>query len=195
MKKIGFIATLVIVSSIAQAQTWTLDKAHAKLGFGITHMMISEVEGTFKTFDVKFISNKDDLSDAVIELSSDVSSINTDNEKRDTHLKSPDFFDAAKYPTMTFKSKSFTKVEGKKYKLTGNLTMHGVTKPVELDVICNIGVNPYSKKTTAGFKITGTLKRSDYGIGSGFTSVMLSDEVTINANVELIKEETPTGSK
>ena len=177
---------MITVSTFAQ--TWNLDKSHAKLGFTITHLMISDVEGTFKTFDVTLTASKEDFSDAAISLTADVNSINTDNEKRDAHLKSADFFDAAKYPSLSFKSKSFTQVSGKNYKLTGDLTMHGVTKTVTLDVVYNGTItHPMNKKLVAGFKISGTIKRSDFGVGGAMTGV-LSDEVTLIANAEFVKQ-------
>lgn len=188
MKKVTFLAVLMALSVASFAQVWNLDKAHAKLGFTITHMMISDVDGGFKSFDIKLTSSKDDFTDAVIELTADVNSINTDNTDRDNHLKNPDFFDAAKYPTLSFKSKSLKLVSGKNYKLTGDLTMHGVTKPVELNVIFNGKMeNPYNKKTVAGFKVTGVIKRSDFGLGSKFPAAMLGDEVSIVANAEFVK--------
>ncbi|HEY8935538.1 MAG TPA: YceI family protein [Cyclobacteriaceae bacterium] len=189
MKKISSLLALVLIAGSSFAQNWSLDKAHAKLGFGVTHLLLSTVEGSFKSFDVKLTSSKEDFSDAVIELTADVNTINTDMDKRDEHLKSPDFFDVAKFPTLTFKSKSFKKVDGKKYKLVGDLTMHGVTKPVELDVVVNGPiVHPYSKKNVAGFKITGTLKRKDFGISVGTADAVVSDEVAINANAEFSKD-------
>lgn len=192
MKKIATItivaATALLLSfKTADNATWSLDKAHAKLGFTITHLMVSDVEGWFKTFDAKVTSSKDDFSDAIAEMTADVNSINTDNEQRDKHLKSPDFFDAVKYPAITFISKTFKKVDDKNYKVTGDLTMHGITKTVELDAVCRVGANPMSKKTIAGFKITGTIKRSEFGIGALMTSAMLGDEVSIVANAEFIK--------
>jgi polyisoprenoid-binding protein YceI len=188
MKKINTLIIALLVAGVASAQTWSLDKGHAKLGFGITHLMISDVEGAFTSFDAKITSSKEDFSDAVIELTADAASVNTNSEDRDKHLKNEDFFHVEKFPTLTFKSKSFTKVEGKKYKLTGDLTMHGVTKPVTLDVIFNgTAVHPYNKKTLAGFKISGTLKRSDFNFGSKYPSAVLGEEVTITANTEFIK--------
>lgn len=191
MKKIKLlaIALVVTVAAFGQTQTWKSDKAHSKLGFLITHMLVSDVEGFFKSFDINVTTTKDDFSDAVIDLTGESKSINTDNEQRDTHLKSADFFDVEKFPALTFKSKSFKKVEGKKYKLTGDLTLHGVTKPVELDVTFNgTYVSPMNKKTVAGFKVTGIIKRSDFAIGTKFPGAMLGDEVTLSANTELIKE-------
>jgi polyisoprenoid-binding protein YceI len=190
MKKINLLIVALVVSMTSFGQsTWSLDKAHGKLGFSITHMLVSDVEGFFKSFDIKVTSSQADFSDAVINLTGDVKSINTDNEQRDTHLKGADFFDVEKYPSLTFKSKQLKKEEGKKYKLTGELTIHGVTKPVELDVTLNgTTVNPNNKKTIAGFKVTGTIKRSDFTIGTKFPNAMLSDEVAITANIELIKD-------
>ena len=191
MKTVKLFAAVVAImaSQFGFSQTWTLDKAHARLGFTVTHLMVSDVEGGFKSFDLKVTSSKDDFSDAQVELTADVNSVSTDNEKRDAHIKSPDFFDAAKFGTLSFKSTSFKKIGDKKYKVTGNLTLHGVTKPVELDVTLNgTTIHPYSKKTIAGFKVTGVFKRSDFGIGASTPTSVVSDEVTLNSSVEIIKD-------
>ena len=122
-------------------------------------------------------------------LTADVNTIDTDNEQRDGHLKNADFFDAAKFPSLTFKSTSIKKVADKKFKLVGDLTLHGVTKSVTLDLtLGGTGVHPYTKKTIAGFKATGTLKRSDFGIGAGTPSSAVSDEVELTANGEFSKD-------
>ncbi|MBD2751646.1 YceI family protein [Spirosoma validum] len=187
MKKVIMAAALLFSSAGAFAQTWTLDKAHSNLGFTVTHMMLSEVDGKFQDFDVKMTSSKPDFTDAQIELTADVNSVNTNQEKRDGHLKTADFFDAAKYPTLAFKSKSISKVSGNKYKLMGDLTMHGVTKPVTLDaVITGPVTNPQSKKTLAGFKVTGEVKRADFTLGKAPEAVV-SDEIGIRASGELVK--------
>jgi len=193
MKKatlITFLAvTAIFLSFKAPApSTWTLDKNHAKLGFTITHIMVSEIEGSFKSFDAKITSPGEDFTDAVVEMTADAASINTDNDARDKHLKTPDFFDAAVFTTVTFKSTSFKKTSDKTYKVKGNLTMHGVTKPVELDATCNIGTDQRSKKPIAGFKLTGTINRTDFGIGTKFPSAMLSNEVSIIARGEFHQE-------
>jgi polyisoprenoid-binding protein YceI len=188
MKKITTILFAAAVAMAAQAQTWTQDKAHSKLGFAVTHLLISEVQGSFKTFDVKITATKDDLSDAVFEVTADIGSINTDVEGRDNDLKSDKFFDAAKFPTLSFKSTSFKKVEGKKYALVGDLTLKGVTKSVTLDVTLNGPVeHPRSKKPMAGLKISGTFKRSDFGVGTIPVGVV-SDEVSVMANGEIVKQ-------
>lgn len=191
MRKIHLTLVLLAITLTTQAQTWTLDKAHAKLAFSITHLMVSEVEGNFKTFDIKLISVKEDFSDASITVTADINSINTDDNGRDTHLKSADFFDAPNYPTMTFSSASYKKDDNDKYKyvLTGNLTMHGVTKSVTLDVTYNGSIeHPYTKKTVIGFKIRGKVKRSDYSVGTSMPTTVVGDEVSINANVEFVKD-------
>ena len=187
MKKATLFAALLFSSMSAFAQEWTLDKAHANLGFTATHLMLSDVDGKFRNFDIKMTSAKPDFSDAQIDVTADVNSISTEQEKRDAHLKSPDFFDAAKYPTLTFKSKSLTKVSGNKYKLAGDLTMHGVTKPVVLDaVITGPITHPMNKKTVAGFKISGEVKRADFTLGTIPTAVV-SDEIIIRGSGEFAK--------
>lgn len=186
MKKLQLVAVALLISASAFAQTWSVDKAHSKLGFGITHMMITEVDGTFKSFDAKITSSKEDFSDAVFELTVDATSVDTNNEGRDKHLKSADFFDVEKFPTITFKSKSFTKVDGKKYKLVGDLTMHGVTKQVELEATLTGTATGRNNTPLAGFKVTGTLKRSEFGVGGQGPAV--GDEVTIEAKGEFAKK-------
>lgn len=190
MKKVMTAVMALVISGVSFGQsTWTLDKSHANLGFSISHMSISEVEGSFTDFDSKFTASSDDFVDAKIEASAQISSINTANEGRDKHLQAPDYFDAAKFPTLTFKGQSFKKLGEKEYKLIGELTMHGVTKVVSLDVrLVGTGVHPYTKKTMAGFKVTGKLNRKDFGIAPETSSTMLGDEIEIRANLEFVKE-------
>ena len=182
-------AFITLFSTAGFSQTWSWDKAHSQLNFGISHLSISEIDGSFSSVTAKITSSKDDLSDAVVELSAEVASISTGVEQRNNHLKSADFFDAAKYPTLTFKSTSFKKTGAKTYEVAGDLTLHGVTKPVVLAATLNgTTVNPQSKKTIAGWKVTGTIKRTDFGIAAGFPSAMLSDDVALNANAEFVKD-------
>lgn len=189
MKKLFSILFVAFLSTTAFAQTtWKSDPAHSKLSFGITHLGISEVDGLFKKFEATATTNKADFSDAVFELTVDVNSIDTEIEMRDNHLRSADFFEVEKYPSMTFKSTSIKKVSANKYQLSGNLTLHGVTKPVTMDLWYRGTVeNAQSKKLTAGFQLTGTIKRSDFGVGPKFQAPMLSDEVRIKADGEFIK--------
>jgi polyisoprenoid-binding protein YceI len=188
MKKIIVItAAFLLFAGAGFAQDWNWDKAHSQLNFGITHNTINEIAGTFNTVEAKMTASKEDLTDAQITLTADVNSINTGNEQRNNHLKSDAFFNAAQYGTLTFKSTSFEKVSDKNYKLSGDLTFHGVTKPVVLDVVFNGTITNQAKKTVAGFKVTGTIKRSDFGIAPSFPTTALSDEVKLNANVEFVK--------
>lgn len=183
-----FAASAALFAFKPAANTWNADKAHSKLGFVVTHLMITDVEGSFKNFESTISASKDDFSDAVITLSADVNSVNTEDEKRDAHLKSADFFDAEKFPKLTFKSTSVKKVSANKYKVSGLLSLHGVTKSVTLDAtLRGLTTNPMSKKATAGFKVSGTIKRADFALGSKYPNAMLSDEVTLNANTEFVK--------
>lgn len=187
MKKIFLILLLVVTSSLtyAQTQVWNSDPAHSRLGFAIEHLTVSEVDGRFGDFTVKVTTDKNDYSTVQIELTAQTTSIDTGIGARDNHLRAADFFDVEKYPTLTFKSTSWEKVSDKKASLKGDLTLHGVTKPVELEVIYNGTVtNPMSKVETAGFKILGSIKRSDFGIGSNFPELVLSDLVQIRVNAE-----------
>ena len=186
MKKVIFILSAVLIQTVSFAQqTWKSDKAHSQLGFSVTHLGISEISGGFKSFDVTITTNKPDFSDAKFDLTTDVASINTGVDMRDTHLKSADFFDATTFPKLTFKSTGIVKVGDNKYKLTGDLTLHGITKSVTLDLwYRGTTTNPMSKAPDAGFKVTGTIKRSDFGIGTKFPSAMLGDDISIIANGE-----------
>jgi polyisoprenoid-binding protein YceI len=188
MKKIAILSLVMFVSLSSFAQKWNVDKAHSKLGFTVTHLMISEVDGNFKKFDATITSEKEDFSDAIFELTADVNSVATDNDMRDGHLKKPDMFDAEKFPTITFKSTSIKKIDAKKYTLVGNLTMKGVTKPVTLDLTLNgIGKNMRTQKPIAGFKLTGTVKRTDFGVG-GMPGAVVSEDIEIRAVGEFGKE-------
>jgi len=185
MKRISLSIVLILFAFTAFSQTWVSDPAHSRLGFTISHLTISHIAGDFKQFDVKVVSTKADHSDAKIEVTAQIASINTEVEQRDTHLKSADFFDAQQYPTLVFKSTSITRIKGKNYRLLGNLTMHGITKPVVLNVTFNgTVINPMNKKETSGFTISGSLKRSDFAIGPKFPEAMVGDKVTLLASAE-----------
>src|ERR1700722_16137395 len=135
MKKLLILMAGLSLTAAAYAQSaWTLDKAHSSVNFSVTHMMVSEVDGSFKDFTADVKSDKPDFSDLNVAFTIQVASVNTDNDKRDGHLKSPDFFDADKFATITFKSTSLKKTGNNKYELEGDLTMHGVTKKVKWDL-------------------------------------------------------------
>ncbi len=186
MKKITslFIAFLVFATAVSAQKTYTLDKYHARVSFSATHFGISHIEGNFKTIDATLQAKKEDFTDAVITFTADVNSINTDVEYRDNDLKSPNFFDAAKFPSLTFKSTAFTKVKGNEYKLSGQITIHGVTRPIVLKVLYNGTAVTAMKKPTAGFTITGTLNRIDFGVGGSTLATGVSEEIELRANVE-----------
>jgi len=188
MKKI--ISPILIVVALSTAtfaqSTWKVDKAHSRLTFTITHLAVSDVDGSFKDFDATITAAKPDFSDAKFELVAKTASVNTENDQRDTHLKSGDFFDIANHPTLTFTSTSITPTSAGHYKLVGNMTLGGVTKPVTLDLwyrgtVSNMG------KDDAGFQVSGTIKRSYFNFGSKFGYPTLSDEVAIKANGEFAK--------
>lgn len=191
MKKIlAILAVAFGLFAFTTLNRWNVDNAHSKLSFTVTHLGISDVSGLFKNFDVKISNASDDFSDASIEMSADVASINTEVEMRDNHLRSADFFDAAKYPKMSFKSTAIKPTtEKNRYTLTGELTLHGITKPVTMDLWYRGTIeNPMSKKPTSGFQVTGTIKRSDFEIGTTFPPPMISDEVRIKADGEFVKQ-------
>lgn len=185
-KKISLLMVLTLATLAVSAETWVSDRSHSKLGFSISHMVVSHVSGSFKQFEVKAVTSKADYSDVKIDVVAQIQSINTDDDKRDAHLQTEDFFNSKEFPTLTFKSTSVTHVKGKAYKLKGNLTMHGVTKPVVLDLIFEGKVtNPMNKKVLAAFTVKGVLKRSAFAIGAKFPAAMLGDDVTLDINAEL----------
>ncbi|MEP7169297.1 MAG: YceI family protein [Bacteroidota bacterium] len=191
MKKTILILTTVALLSFKADETskWNLDNAHAKVGFTVTHLMMSDVDGYFKTVTASVTSSNADFTDAVAEMTAQVNSVSTDNEKRDGHLQNADFFDAVKFPTITFKSVSFKKTAtANNYTVTGNLTMHGITKPVTLNAFARTGINPMNQKITTGFKITGEINRKDFGVGASTPDAIVSEKITLTANAEFIKE-------
>ncbi len=186
MLKYRFIFVIFLLGlTVSNAQTkWTYDKAHSKVQFTVTHLVISEVTGQFKSFDVNVTSSKDDFTDAKIDFSADVNSISTDNDARDRHLKSDDFFNAEKFPKLTFKGKSFTKVSDNKYKLVGDLTIRDVTKEVTLDVKYNGSIKDPWGNVKAGFKIQGEINRFDYNLK--WNSLIEAGGAVVGKDVQMI---------
>jgi polyisoprenoid-binding protein YceI len=177
-------------AGVSQSAKWTFDKAHTNIHFSVAHLVVSDVVGTFKAFDGSMESSKPDFSDAVINFTVDVSSINTDNEMRDNHLKSDDFFSAAKFPQMKFVSTSFQPLGNNKYKLDGNLTIRDVTKPVSFDVSYGGQVNAMGG-LHAGFKAKTTINRFDYNLKWDKTTeaggLVAGKDVDITINADLKK--------
>ncbi len=191
MKKSLFILFILSFISLHAQTKWSFDKAHSKVQFKVTHMVISEVTGQFKNYDGTVEATKEDFTDAKINFTIDVNSIDTDNEQRDNHLKSDDFFNAEKYPKITFISKSFKKVGNNKFKLTGDLTIRDITKQVDLDVIYNGTVKDPWGNIRAGFKVTGRVNRFDFGLKWNalleLGGAVVDKDVDIIIDVELIK--------
>jgi polyisoprenoid-binding protein YceI len=193
MKRL-FITAVVLSSALLYSfktvapVIWTLDKNHAKIAFSISHNMTSDVEGSFKSFDATITTTGADFADAVFDFSADAASINTDNERRDINIRNMEFLDADKFQKVIFKSTSVTKKSTFTYQIKGNLTLHGVTKLIVLDAMVRFPPAALGlTKTMAGFKVIGTIKRSDFNIGAGFADMMLGDEIVLNVNGEFAK--------
>jgi polyisoprenoid-binding protein YceI len=144
-------------------ELWTLDPAHSKVQFAARHLIISEVTGHFNNFDLKLTAGND-FSDSEIEVTIDVNSIDSGIADRDNHLKSPDFFEAEKFPQITFKGRKIEKIDDEEFKLYGNLTIRDITKPIELKVIYGGTITDPWGKTRAGFKVLGSINRFDYNL-------------------------------
>src|SRR6516164_8408150 len=171
----------------AQSTKWTLDKVHSTVLFSVTHLVVSDVEGSFKSFDGSMEAAKPDFSDAVINFTVEVSSVSTDNENRDKHLKSDDFFNVEKFPQMKFISTAFQPQGNNKYKLMGNLTIRDITKPVSFDVTYGGQVNAMGG-THSGFKAKTTINRLDYNLKWDKTTeaggLVVGHDVDITINID-----------
>jgi polyisoprenoid-binding protein YceI len=170
---------------------WKIDPTHSEVQFKVRHLVISTVTGSFKKFEGTVEADDDDFEGAEIHFEADISSINTNNADRDTHLKSNDFFNAEKHPKLTFESTSFTRKGGDSYKLDGNLTIRDVTKPVSLDVEYGGTVDDPYGQTKAGFEITGTINRKEYGLSWNAVTeagnVVVADNVKLIMNVQFVR--------
>ena len=182
----------LLVPSLSQAATWKSDPTHASVQFAVSHLMVSTVRGTFDTFDVTATIDENDVSRSSVEATIEVASVNTRNEKRDDHLKGADFFDVATHPTLTFKSKAVEKVQNNAYKVTGDLTLMGVTQEVVLEVTGSPKAmkDPWGNSRVGGTATT-TINRTDYGLkynsvlDSG--GVAIGEEVEITIDIELVQ--------
>ncbi|HET9057601.1 MAG TPA: YceI family protein [Chitinophagaceae bacterium] len=206
MKKILFVIPVLSVLLLAAFNTpqadsskvqppaagkWTVDKAHSNVKFAISHLVVSELEGYFKIFDGTLEAANTDLSDAIINFTVDVNSINTENENRDKHLRSDDFFNAEKFPQMKFTSTSFKPAGGNKYMLAGNLTIRDKTLPVTFDVTYG-GQVSMGGRTKAGFKAKTTINRFDYDLkwnrATEAGGLVVGKDVEITVNLEMNKQ-------
>ncbi len=171
------------ISSFAQT-TWKVDHMHSFVNFSVKHMGISFVDGSFKKFDGTVTAAKADLTDAKINFTVDVNSINTGVDMRDGHLKTDDFFNAASFPDMKFESTAFKKLSGNKYELTGKLTIRDVTKAVKFDVVYGGTAKDQQGNTKAGFQATTTINRLDYNIKYDPTGAGIAKDIAIRLNLE-----------
>lgn len=185
MKKV-FLFLLAVSFSVASfAQTkWTVDPMHSFVNFSVKHMGISFVDGSFKKFDGSVVAAKADLTDAKIDFTVDVNSITTGVEMRDNHLKTDDFFNAEKYPKMTFESSAFKKIKGSTYALAGKLTIRDVTKDVVFAVTYGGTAKDQQGNVKAGFTATTSINRLDYNIKYDPTGAGVAKDIKITLNLE-----------
>ena len=191
------LVALVLLSLPAAASTWEADPAHSVSAFSVRHMMVSNVKGDFGKTTATIQQDDKDITKSTVEVTVDTTTIDTRQPNRDTHLKSADFFDVEKFPTMTFKSTKITKGEGNKLKVEGNLTLHGVTKPVVFDAevtpeITTPASGNKPAETRKGASATTKLNRKDYGLNWNKSleagGVLVGDEVIVNVELELVKK-------
>jgi polyisoprenoid-binding protein YceI len=172
---------------------WAVDPTHSELGFKIKHLMITNISGSFKNFEVLVETvGENDFSKAKVNLKADMSSIFTNNEQRDAHLRTSDFFEADKHPELTFRSVQIEMLDDENFKLHGDLTIKGISKPIILNVeFSGVTKDPWGNDR-AGFVVTGKINRSQWGIN--FNTVLetgglaLSDEVKIHSEIQLVKQ-------
>jgi polyisoprenoid-binding protein YceI len=192
---VALAAVLGAASLPAAAESWSIDASHSTVGFSVRHMMVTNVKGSFGKFTAKVDGSPADPVAAKISATIEVASVDTRDVKRDEHLRAPDFFDAAKFPEMTFASTKVEKTSATTAKMTGNLTLRGVTKPVVLDVEYTSALkNPWGK-TVVGASATGKINRKDFGVnwsksldGGG---LVVGDEVTIQLDLQFVKSDAP----
>ena len=172
--------------------SWVVDPLHSEVHFKIKHLVISTVTGTFKKFAGTVTTEGEDFNNASIQFSLEVDSIDTNQSQRDEHLKSAEFFEANAYPEIKFQSTSFTNTGGNDYKLVGNLTMKGITKPVELDVEFGGSAKDAWGNMKYGFEVTGKINRKDFGLTySPLTEtggLALGEDIKLSANIQVVKQ-------
>jgi polyisoprenoid-binding protein YceI len=185
---------LMLCASVvfSEPTVWKNDAAHSKVVFTVTHMMISEVSGNFRDVSATLTQPNQDLTGSKVDVTIKAASINTDNEMRDNHLRSADFFDVTKYPEITFQSASFEKTGSDTYLIKGTLTMHGISKPVDLTAKFLGQMKNSRGMTITGFKATTVINRTDFGLVWNKTleagGVLVSEKVEITINAEMVKQ-------
>jgi polyisoprenoid-binding protein YceI len=186
-------ALLLITAIAAHGETWNIDQSNSSIGFIAKHMVIASVRGQFDSYDGSVMFDGINPENGSAEVTIDVKSIDTNNERRDNHLRSSDFFEADKYPTITFKSTKITKTDENQFEMTGDLTIKGITKPVTFDCVFNGVIIDSRGNTRAGFDATGTIKRHDYNIAWDNKlkdgSFVVGENINIDIHTELVKAE------
>ena len=177
---------------MSQKTAWAIDPVHSEIGFKVKHMMFTNVSGKIAKYDATIETDGDEFNNAVIEFSADADSITTANADRDAHLLSPDFFDVTQFPKLSFKAASFAKLDDTDFELTGDLTLHGITKPIKLATeFGGLMKDPWGN-IKAAFSINGKINRKDFGLTWNAAletgGVLVSDEVKIIADVQLVKQ-------
>jgi polyisoprenoid-binding protein YceI len=191
MKRLALVTGILALAAplaLAQASTWTSDPAHSEVDFSVSHMTVSNIHGRFGHVTATIVYNEADVTKSTVTATIDVTGVDTGEEARNNHLKTADFFDVATYPTATFTSTSVAKTADG-LTINGNLTLHGVTKPVVLTAQGPRGPVPgmQDHKPHAGFSATTTIKRTDFGVGK-FPAAMVGDEIKLDIELEVVKQ-------
>ena len=172
---------------------WIIDSTHSEIHFKVKHLMVSWVTGSFKQFNATVETEGDDITTAKVHFTADINSISTNNDQRDAHLRTGDFFDAENYPQLTFEGDRLEKIDGDNYKLHGILAMRGTSKKIVLNVEYGGSTQDPWGNTRTGFSISGKIHRKEFGVSFSMVSetgsILLGEEVTINANVEFVKQQ------
>jgi polyisoprenoid-binding protein YceI len=191
MKRLALVTGILALAAplaLAQTSTWTSDPNHSEVDFSVSHLTVSNVHGRFGHVNATIAFNEADITKSTVTATIDLTGIDTGEDARNNHLKSPDFFDVATYPSASFTSTGVTK-SGDDLVISGNLTLHGITKPVVLNAEGPRGPAPgMDHKPHAGFSATTTVKRSDFGIGSKFPTAAIGDAVKLDIELEVVKQ-------
>jgi polyisoprenoid-binding protein YceI len=191
MKRLALLTGILAIVSplaVAQTSTWAIDPAHSEIDFVVRHMAVSNVHGRFGNIQGNVVMNDTDATKSSVQVTIDVTTLDTGVSQRDTDLKSSNFFDVAKFPTATFASTTVVK-NGTHLTVSGNLTLHGVTRPVELDVDGPSAPVPgMDHKPHSGFSASTTIGRKDFGVGPNVPAAMVGDEIKLTIELEVVKQ-------
>lgn len=191
MKRLALLTSIFTIAAplaLAQTSTWVPDKAHSEVDFSILHMSLSKVHGRFGNIGGQIVLNEADITKSTVKVTIDVNTVDTGESMRDADLKSASLFDTAQYQTATFVSTSVAK-HGSNLTVQGNLTLHGVTKPVVLEVEGPTGpVAGMDHKPHAGYSATTTISRTAFGIGTKYPTSILGDEVNLTIDLDVVKQ-------